>query len=228
MLTSKINTPMIVKLIAKDWHLYKKFMLGYCALGVIAAGIMTLPTDFSFHLGVVVLITVLIGASAHVLFASIVIEKKESQLSFIMGLPINVTDYALSKLLGGIAIYLTCWLPIVLVTLLIFTFSPIPNGLIPMLILCALEILVGTVLLLSVGITSGSEAVTIVTMVIINLLFNVFLFAVVRLEGIHLHMAAETAVFNQTVMSLIGAGVLIILLIIAVTTYIKSRKVCFL
>ena len=136
-----MNTLMITKLIIKDWHLFRGYMLGYALLGIISASLMAVSSEVSYYLGVVGLITVLIGASAHLAIVSVVTEKKESQLSFIMALPISPMDYALSKMLGGLAIYLVSWGIIVSATILIIYFSHMPNGMLPMLIICALELL---------------------------------------------------------------------------------------
>lgn len=222
-----MNMSMIIKLIVKDWQLYKWFMGGYALLAIMAAGAMTLPSELAYYTGFVVLVTVLIGASAHIVFSSIVIEKKEYQLSFIMGLPINPLDYTLSKVVGGLVIYMACWATAVVATLLSIYLSEMPNGLIPMMIISATEILVATTILLCVGITFGSEASTIIVMVLLNLFFNVFLFSVTKLPGINMHIESENAVFNPTVFAILGAEIGLIILFVLITTYYRSRKACF-
>ncbi|WP_339722711.1 hypothetical protein [uncultured Paraglaciecola sp.] len=223
-----MNTFMLTKLITKDWHLYKEYMLGYALLGIIAAGLMTVQSYTVYYLGFVGLITVLIGSSAHLAINTVVTEKKEYQLSFIMALPITPLDYALSKMLGGLAIYLVSWGIIVVSTTLIIYFSHMPNGMIPMLLICALEILVATTIILCAGILSGSMAVTIVTMIILNLFFNMFIFAVAGIKSIGSNIESETADFNSTVYSIIGVEIFAIAIVLAVTIFIKSRKACFL
>lgn len=223
-----MNTFMITKLITKDWQLYKVFMLGYALLGIFAAGLMTVPSATVYYLGLVALITVLIGSSAHVAINIVVTEKKEYQLSFIMGLPITPMDYYLSKIFGGLGIYLVSWGAIVIGTSLIINFSHMPNGMLPMLILCALEILVATTIVLCAGVLSGSVPVTIITMIILNMCFNLFLFEVAGIEAIASHIESPTAIFNSTVFALIGAELLAIAIVIGITIFIKSRKACFL
>ena len=223
-----MNTFMITKLITKDWHLYKVYILGYAALGIISAGLMTVPSHTVYYLGFVGLITVLIGSSAHLAIDTVVTEKKEYQLSFIMALPINPLDYALSKVLGGLAIYLVSWVIIVICTTLIIYFSHMPNGMLPMLIICAVEILAATTILLCAGVLSASMPVAIVTMIVLNLFFNIFIFAVAGIESIGSNIESPTAVFNATVFNLIAAELLVIVVVIVATIFIKSRKVCFL
>ena len=223
-----MNTFMITKLITKDWHLFKGYMLGYALLGILSASLMAVPSGAVYYLGVVGLITVLIGASAHLAIVSVVTEKKESQLSFIMALPINPMDYALSKMLGGLAIYMVSWGIIVTAATLIIHFSHLPNGMLPMVIICALELLVATTVLLCAGVLSGSIPVTIVTMIILNLFFNMFMFAVAGIEAIGSYIQSPTAIFNSTVLNLIGAELIVMAVVIGTTIFVKSRKACFL
>lgn len=223
-----MNTFMITKLITKDWHLYKDYMLGYALLGIISAGLMVVPSYTVYYLGFIGLITVLIGSSAHLAINIVVTEKKESQFSFITALPIKPLDYALSKIIGGLVIYMVSWGIIVITTVLIIYFSHLPNGMLPMLIICAVEILVATTLLLCAGVLSGSMAVTMVTMIVLNLFFNMFIFAIAGIQSIGSNIESTTAVFNSTVYTLIAAEILIIAIVISTTIFIKSRKACFL
>tara|TARA_R110002153_G_scaffold3739_4_gene17914 strand:+ start:7750 stop:8421 length:672 start_codon:yes stop_codon:yes gene_type:complete len=223
-----MNTFMITKLITKDWHLYKDYMLGYALLGIISAGLMVVPSYTVYYLGFIGLITVLIGSSAHLAINIVVTEKKESQFSFITALPIKPLDYALSKIIGGLVIYMVSWGIIVITTVPIIYFSHLPNGMLPMLIICAVEILVATTLLLCAGVLSGSMAVTMVTMIVLNLFFNMFIFAIAGIQSIGSNIESTTAVFNSTVYTLIAAEILIIAIVIGTTIFIKSRKACFL
>lgn len=223
-----MNPSMIYKLALKDWHLFKWYMLIYIALGVSSVFIQSLQYDFAYYTGVVLLITVLIGSSAHLAMGSVLTEKKENQMSFIMGLPINVLDYTVSKLIGGIAIYLVCWLPIVAAaTINIMLTDHLPNGLIPMLIMSAGEILMAVTLLFCVGLLTGSLSVTIVFMIIMNIAFNLFLSVVSQIPGILENIDGAIAVFNAPVYKVLGIELVIILTAIAITMYIKSRKICF-
>jgi len=224
-----VNPSMILKLAVKDWHLFKGYVLIYIALGVASALFMSLPYSFAYYPGVVMLITVLIGSSAHLAISSVVSEKKENQMSFIMALPINVLDYTTSKLIGSIVIYLICSLAIVGATAAtILLTAHLPNGLLPMLVMCALEIVLATLLILSVGLLSGSLGVTIVFMIIMNIAFNLFLTTVAQLPGIQENIAGPIAVFNAPVFEVIGIELMIMLLAIVITMFVKSRKTCFL
>lgn len=223
-----MNTLMIAKLINKDWQLFKLYVAGYIALGVIAVILMTMPSYTVFYIGVVWLITVLIGASAHIILVSNLHEIKESQFSFLMGLPIKPMEYTLSKVLGNLGIYLACWLPIVLVLTTLIIVSPLPNGMVPIALILSLEILLAASILLAVSIVSGSLALSIIVMVILNVFFNLFMFYVAGLEEIGPYINQEQIMFNSTVIKIIAAEIGIIFLILAITLFIKSKKTCFL
>lgn len=223
-----MNIHMIWKLVYKDWQLFKWYVVGYVLLGILSAFSLTVPVSFAFHAGVVLLITALLAASAHIAMISIVTERKEYQLSFIMGLPINPAEYAASKLLGSLGIYLMCWLPIVISTVLVVALSNLPNGLLPLILMSATAILVSTTILVCVGLLTKTEAPSIIVMVILNLLFNLFLFAVASLPSVGPHINTATAVFNQEVMLILALELLVLMLTVSTTLYLKARKSCFL
>ncbi len=227
-MSTSMNWHIIGKLMVKDWQLFKLFVFIYVGLGALSAFIMTIQSSFAYYTGVVMMITVLLGASAHIVITTIVIEKKENQMSFIMGLPLSVTDYTLSKIFGGIAIYMACWLPIVAILIGFIWFSHMPNGMVPLVVIVSTEVLVATSLLLCVAIITGHEGITIVVMVLFNLLFNLFLNTVVQIPEINQSIEGDTAVFNSTALSIIGMEIAIFLLALMFTTYYKSRQACFL
>ena len=222
-----MNIPMIKALVKKDWLLYRRYIVAYSILGIAATFLMIAPSVVAYYIGQVLLVTVLIGASAHISISSVVTEKKEEQLSFIMGLPLNVTDYVISKTLGVLAIYSVCWGVIVATLVFAIDISGLSDGLLPMAIVCSLEILVATALLLSIGILSGSEPITIVSMVVLNLFFNVFLFSMARIPGIGNNLWGDVAVFSPTVFTIIAVEIVLIVSITLGTIGIKSRQQCF-
>jgi hypothetical protein len=223
-----MNISMIKVLVMKDWQLHKTYIVGYILLGIIASLVMTLPSYAAYYIGQVLLVTVLIGSSAHLSISLVITEKKEYQLSFIMGLPINVMDYIVSKMIGGLFIYGVCWLAIVVSAVLIIDISALPDGHLPMAILCSLEILVATSLLLSIGILSGSEPITIISMVTLNLLFNAFLFFMASIPEIGGNIGGDIASFPPIVITIIGVEIALIIAVTLVTLGIKSRQACFL
>ncbi len=223
-----MNTFMVNKLIQKDWQLYRLFILIYTLLGITASGLLLIPATFAFHAGIVILVTVLIGASAHICISSVVVEKKEFQLSFLMGLPIKPLDYALSKLLGGLFIYGVCWLSVIVFTAAIILVTDLPNGMLPLLLLCAVELFLATAILLGIGVVTGSEPATIICLVLLNLLFNLFMFSVAGLSEINQYLWTATAVFNSTFWWIIVAEISLLVIVLALSIYIKSRQRCFL
>lgn len=227
-MNASLNWHIIGKLIVKDWQLFKLFVGLYIGLGALSAFIMTIQSSFAYYTGVVMMITVLLGASAHIVISMVVIEKKENQMSFIMGLPLSVTDYTLSKVLGGISIFLSCWLPIVAILIGFILFSHMPNGMVPIVVIVSTEVLVSTSLLLCVAIITGHEGITIVVMVLFNLLFNLFLNTVAQLPEINRYIEGDTPVFNGTALTIIGIEIGVLILALALTTYYKSRQACFL
>lgn len=173
-----MNFEMIKKLVVKDWHLLKVYLAGYVVAGLFSIWLLTVPSKVVFNLGSVLLITVLIGVACHLVIWSIVIEKKEYRLSFIMSLPIDATDYAMSKLYGGVILFLFPWSVLFVTTVIVIQFSHLPDGMLPFTVIMFVESLAAYTLLTAVAVVTLSEAWTIVVMVGQNMMFSVFMMLV--------------------------------------------------
>ena len=94
-----MNT-LIKPLIQKDWYLQRYLILGYSIIGLLALGIVSVPSELWFAVGSIGLITVLISLGIHLIMTSVIEERTLHTLPFIMSLPISVREYTTSKILA--------------------------------------------------------------------------------------------------------------------------------
>lgn len=223
-----MNIDMVQKLILKDWHLIRVFLLAYTLAGLLGLGLMVVPSHIFFNLGSILLITVIIGTACHLVIWSVVIEKKEYKLSFIMSLPIDALDYALSKLYGGILLFAVPWSILFIATMIVIKVSHLPDGLMPMIAIMFVEALAAYALLTAVAILTQSEAWTIVVMVGQNMMFSIFMMLVSSHPAIGSHIQGETAQWNSFAVAVLAGEGIFIVVVLALATLVKSRKKCFL
>ncbi len=223
-----MNIEMIGKLVAKDWQLFRVYLLGYIVAGVLSICLMTVPGKIAFNLGSILLITIIIGVACHMVIWSIVIEKKEYRLSFIMSLPIDAADYAMSKLFGGVILYLLPWSVLLVATAVAIKVSHLPDGLLPLSTIMFCESLAAYTLLTAVAVITQSEAWTIVFLVGQNMLFSVYMMLIADNPGIGPHIQAETAHWTPEVMAVLQGELLFVVVVLVVATLIKTRNKCFL
>lgn len=222
------NWPMIKLLIIKDWHLMKKSLAAYMAGGVLVIGMMGMATPLMFNIGAVLMITLMIVIGARSAVELVVNEKKDQTLAFMMSLPITAEDYALAKLCSNLALYLVPWLLLVGGMLLVIVSTPIYHGVIPLVVLVSVFILLSYCSYLATALLTYSEGYTVTVMIITNLLLNGFILWILRMPEINRTLEAPTASWNSTSLSMLLAGMTMIIGILVLTAYLQKRKTSFL
>lgn len=222
------NWPMIKLLILKDWHLMKKSLAAYMAGGVLVIGMMGMATPLMFNIGAVLMITLMIVIGARSAVELVVNEKKDQTLAFMMSLPITAEDYALAKLCSNLALYLVPWLLLVGGMLLVIVSTPIYHGVIPIVVLVSVFILLSYCSYLATALLTYSEGYTVTVMIITNLLLNGFILWILRMPEINRTLEAPTASWNSTSLSMLLAGMTMIIGILLLTAYLQKRKTSFL
>ncbi|MDP5132657.1 MAG: ABC transporter permease [Paraglaciecola sp.] len=222
------NMQMIKRLVFKDWELMKKGIAAYMVAGIVTLGIMGMATAISFNIGATLMITLLIVIGARSSIESIVNEKKDQTLPFILSLPITAQDYAFAKLLSNLALYVVPWLILVLGMLAVIVTTPIYNGVIPLVILVSVYILAAYCCYLATALLTYSEGYTIAVMVVTNLLLNGFIIVILRLPEINQTLEAATASWNATSLMIVAAELTFIAVVLFLTSYLQKRKTNFL
>ena len=158
-----MNIAMVSRLIWKDWYLNKAGILAS-----LIGGVATLALVAAMHasqiariLAIIVLVTILIGMGAIVMMSA-ANERRQLTLPFVMSLPISYREYTISKIAGGMLIFLALWVPLVAATVAtILLTSSMPHGMIPFVLIMAVEILMSTCLITAVAVTTESHGWTV-------------------------------------------------------------------
>ncbi|WP_039917833.1 ABC-2 transporter permease [Cellvibrio mixtus] len=222
-----LNTPLIKILIAKDWHIQRKNIAIYMVGGLLALSFIS-GGEWQFFMGTTLLISALIGLGNHQITSSIVNERKEHTLPFIMSLPVTPMDYLVAKLIANMSLFIVPWLIVCAATLVVFWITPIPNGFIPLTVIIGVYLFLCYCVSWSVGMISESEAVVIFTMVFTNCLIGPIMYTVTRFSSISSHIAAAEAVWSIEAVGAIVIQAVIILLALASAFYWQARKKTFL
>ena len=222
---------MVRRLIAKDLSLLKPALLGYLVVGIVALVLMAAANETSFYFGTVLLITVLMASGIHVVIATTVVERSEQTLPFVMTLPISPRDYTLSKIGGGLLIFLLPWTALAAGSLMLLGSGRLGGagrGLVPLATLVLVELLAAFCLMLAVAIVTESMAWTIVFQVVMNLGFQAFLYYVSRIPAIAATSKGPHTVWPPVALGLLAAEVAVVPLALALTFALQERKRDFL
>ncbi len=127
-----MNFSMVKRLILKDWYLQRWLILGSLPAGAITLGIIAIGGNAGFFLGILLLVTVIIAVGGQLAVATMVSERKEQTLAFVISLPISYREYTAAKILGNLLIFLVPWITLVLGSFALLMFPPALHlGLIP-------------------------------------------------------------------------------------------------
>ena len=223
-----MNNAMVQRLVLKDWFFLRWELISYTLAGVVALMLINTGSEGLFYAGSVLLMTILITVGIHLTFVTVVAERTEHTLPFVMSLPISAREYTAAKVLANMLIFLVPWTTLTLGAVAITWLSPvIPDGLIPFVVLVFTQILVGYCLILAVALVSESQGFTVVALVVANLSFQYFLYAVSHMTGIAAHMKGAAAVWNQPAVLLLSGQLAAILLLLVLTFYLQGRKTDF-
>jgi hypothetical protein len=225
-----MNIAMVGRLIWKDWYL-SRAGIGASLIG----GMVTLALIAAMHdstvaliMGMIVLVTILIGMGA-VVMLSAASERKQMTLPFVMSLPISYWDYSISKIAGGLLIFFALWVPLVAAMVATILLTPgMPHGLIPFVLIMAVEILMTTCLITAVAVTTESHAWTVASAQVGGLSLNAIGWSIVRLPQIGGSMRSANVRWSGAATALLLAELALIVLMLAVTFFVQARKRDFL
>jgi ABC-2 type transport system permease protein len=221
-----MNIAMVCRLIWKDWYLNKAGILASLLGGVATLALVAAMhvSQVALILGIIVIVSILIGMGA-IVTISAASERKQLTLPFVMSLPISYREYTISKIAGGMLIFLALWIPLVAATVAtILITSRIPHGMIPFVLIMAVEILMSTCLITAVAVTTESHGWTVAAAQVGAISLNGIGWSIVQLPQIGGWMRSTTLRWSGTATALLVAELAMIVLMLAVTFLVQARK----
>jgi ABC-2 type transport system permease protein len=224
----RMNMLMVKRLILKDWYLQRWTIGGCVAAGLLAVALIGSGSEGLFYAGFVLLVTVLITVGINLAMATVLLERKEQTLAFVMSLPISAREYTTAKILGTLLMFLIPWVTLVVASVAtILGRDTLPDGLIPVTLIILTEIFVSTCVLLGVALVSESQGWTIGTLIASNLFLNFFLYSVFHIPAIAQAAKGTAVLWSGPVTALLLGEVATIALVLVVTFVLQDRKTDF-
>jgi ABC-type transport system involved in multi-copper enzyme maturation permease subunit len=224
-----MNTSLVRQLVLKDWYFQRLTIGGYTAGGLIGLAIVCLGTNASFFVGTIVLITCMIAIGIHLAVTTVVGERTEQTLPFIMSLPISPREYTAAKIVANLSIFLLPWLTLTAGALLILSAGGArANAMIPFATLTLTYILTSYLLVLAVAIVTESQGWTLCTMGITNLFLQFFLYWVSHLPTIASGLKGPGAVWDRVAMTVLVVELALCAAFITLAFVFQARKRDFL
>lgn len=223
-----MNYAMVKRLILKDWYLQRWAILASLAGVVATLGIIATGGKVAFLLGLILLITVIIAIGAQMAVSTIVTERKEQTLPFVMSLPISYREYTASKIWGNLLIFLVPWLTMVLGSFGLLLLSPSSRGLLPYAAIMSTEILLSTCLILALALITESQGWTVAAIMAGNLAVNGIGYVVAHIADIAKGMWGSTIQWSGAASAVLLAEFTTIALLLGLTFFVQAKKNDFL
>lgn len=223
-----MNMRMMAILVRKDIALVLMPVLLYSAVGLLSIGLMAARSQSAFYAGSVLMISAMMALGFHPAMATIVGERKEQTLAFVLSMPTTPLEYMWAKIGANLVLFFVPWALLAAATMALFAASPdIPDGLMPYSMILFGAIASGALCIVAVAIATESMQLTIATQIISNLAFQAVMFGASNLPAIKANLHGAAAVWDGPVLTFLAAELAIGLSFIAAAVWLQSRKTSF-
>lgn len=213
----------------KDWSFNRRPISLFVAGGVASLGVVAWGGQTGFFIGSILLLVALMSVGMQLVFTTVIYERKEQTLPFIMSLPITSAEYATAKILANVTIFLGAWIALAaMMILVILGRDALPNGLIPFAVVILMELFMGYAVILAVALITESEGWTIFALVISNIFLNFFMYKVSHIPAITAVMNGPDTAWPRAAVGLLAGEIGVIVLLIVATYAVQVRKKDFL
>ncbi len=227
MSSPSLNMPVIRLLVLKDWQLFERQLAAYVAGGIVSLCFLGMASPWSFYIGSLLLIIVLVAGSCFAISNSLLNERKEHTLAFVMSLPVSPLDFYLAKLIGNIITFGVPFAVLAAGTLAVIFFTPLPDGLVVLALPLFGHILLAFSISLSVAMAVESEGWNIFAMIGTMLLINPLIMLLGQIPEIGDAAKTETILWSTPLLSILAGQVLVSLVVIVVSGWVHCRKKSF-
>lgn len=223
-----MNVQLIRRLMLKDWYLHRLLLLCLAVIVPLAGLLIAiLGGDTTLgNTGLMLTTNSLIWLIFFLPIGTVLNEKTKQTLPFVMSLPISALDYAASKLLGNLLVFLVAW-GIVAGGLVIIVdrSEALAPGLYPLLAVLLLAFLLFFLLTAGAAIVTESAVLTSgVGLMCIPLVFLFFPLLEQLPPRLLEHWIGELVVWDREVVWTLAGELVAILGVVGITFVLQSRK----
>jgi ABC-type transport system involved in multi-copper enzyme maturation permease subunit len=222
-----MNYSMVGRLIWKDWYFQRTSILLSLAGGVGSLAIVAYGGKAGFTLGLILLVTIMVAISAMLTMGTLVGERDNQTLAFVMSLPVSHLEYTTAKILGNLLIFVPFWLTLVAGSLGLILAAPVIHGLFAFTVIMAVEILVSTCLMIAVALVTESKSWSISAMMVGNVALNLVGYLVAHIPAIERSMWGTKVVWSPAASIALGIEFALIALLLVGAYFVQSRKTSF-
>lgn len=222
-----LNIPVIKLLVAKDWRLFQK-QLAVCVLaGIASLCFLGLAKPWAFYVGSLMLIIVMVSAACFSIATSLVVERKEQTLAFVMSLPVSPLDFTVAKLVGNLVTFLVPFLLMLAGTLAVVLFTPLPDGLFVYALLIFGYILFAFTVSLAIAMAVETEGWATFGMIAPMVMINPYMMALSQVPDISDRVGVDAIVWTPPAVLILSVLATLAVALVATTAWRHARRPAF-
>jgi ABC-2 type transport system permease protein len=218
-----MNRALIARLIVKDWYLSRLPLVLIGAAGTLSIGLLYLRREDTGTIGLISALITAVILSILLPMQTVVNERKQHNLAFVMSLPISPMEYTAAKVVGNLSAFLALWVVIAAGVLGTLARTGTFGGVIPFGMVVALAPFMAFCLLLAVAIVVESDMWAVLTMGATNVSYS-FWFLLMKIPGLPEQLKSPVAIWSRPIRWILAGQVTVIVAALALTFYLQSRK----
>lgn len=213
----------IRQLIVKDLYLQWPLSSGALVAGGVAIALLS-RGGAAYFVGWIALLIVLVLLGVFTVVSSVIQERKDKVLLFVLSLPVSTNQYILAKLAANAVVFLLPWAVLTATALAVIAITPIPDGTMPFIAIILFWPVCYYSLMLGVGIVTDSQVWTTVVIVACNIAPTFFIPALWALPSLDASNPAATAHWSAEAFAVLGSELALCVVAIGLGLYFHSRK----
>jgi ABC-2 type transport system permease protein len=215
-------------LILKDWSLHRSLLAIYVGAGLLAIAIILVSGGgILLILGGILLIGALTGGAVHLVITSVLSERVEKTLVFVMSLPVTAGGYAKAKIVSTATMFFGLWAALAAIVAIVIYGTSFPNGLAPPVAVVLVEIAATFVVVMTAAIATESQGWTVAAIIGSIIASNIVVPIAFRMPAVADTSLTETATWSPVLPILAGQAAVVVAAL-ALIFLVQARKRDFL
>lgn len=219
---------MIKQLVLKDWQLYQKQFAAYVVGLLIGLTLIGAARTWAFYAGGLILLVLLICVGGFAIGTSLLNERKEHTLPFMMSLPVTPDAFFWSKVLANATIYLVPFTIVVAGTTFLVLFTPLPDGILVWSMLIYGLLAMNFFISLGAALVIESEGWNIFVQIATSTLISPFMILLGQVDAIGKRIPTNEIVWSTPALLILAVQLVVMVLSIVVARAVFRRKDTFL
>ena len=219
---------MIKRLIVKEFHMYQKQFAAYVVGLLIGLTLIGMAKTWAFYAGGMILLVLLICVGGFAIQSSLLNERREHTLTFMMSLPLTPMTFFWSKVLANLVLYLVPFSLVLAGTTFLVLFTPLPDGILIWSFLIYGFLATNFFISLAAALVLESEGWNIFVQIAVSTFVGPFMVFIGTIDVIGKKIQSNDIVMSPEALGIFGAELSLILVSLALARKVYRRKDSFL